>query len=118
MVMQGLYTSAHHLLVGTLCWQWICFAINYTIIRQVRQRFFSSYRSDNCGVPTVPIEEVQLNGTALTPDGNKAVNIQAITSVSVNGVSQTPTAGALDLDVAANLITETQWTAIQAAFNS
>lgn len=69
-------------------------------------------------IPTVPIEEVQLNGTALTPDGNKAVNVQAITSVSVNGVSQTPTAGALDLDVASNLITETQWTAVQAASNS
>lgn len=75
--------------------------------------------SDISGTPTIPtvaIEEVQLNGTALTPDGNKAVNVQAITSVSVNGVSQTPTAGALDLDVASNLITETQWTAIQAAF--
>ena len=86
--------------------KWVNSAISYSDI------------SGTPTIPTVPIEEVQLNGTALTPDGNKAVNIQAITSVSVNGVSQTPTAGALDLDVAANLITETQWTAIQAAFNS
>lgn len=86
--------------------KWVNSAISYSDI------------SGTPTIPTVPIEEVQLNGTALVPDGNKAVNVQAITSVSVNGVSQTPTAGALDLDVAANLITETQWTAIQAAFNS
>lgn len=84
--------------------KWVNSAISYSDI------------SGTPTIPTVPIEEVQLNGTALTPDGNKAVNVQAITSVSVNGVSQTPTAGALDLDVASNLITETQWTAIQAAF--
>ena len=37
-----------------------------------------------------------------------------ITSISVNGVSQTVSQGAVDLDVASNLITEAQWTAIQA----
>lgn len=81
------------------------------------------------------IEEVQVNGSALTPS-EKSVNIEAITgvkkngsaltptngvvdveavdSVAVNGVSQTITAGTVDLDVANNLITEAQWTAIQA----
>lgn len=58
------------------------------------------------------IEEVQLNGTALTPT-SKAVDIEAVESISVNGVSQTVTAGAVDLDVATNLITETQWAEIQ-----
>lgn len=58
------------------------------------------------------IDEVKLNGTALTPDANKAVNIEAVESVKVNGVSQTVTSGAVDLDVASNLITETQWTSI------
>lgn len=42
----------------------------------------------------------------------------SIDSISVNGVAQTISQGAVDLDVASNLITETQWTAIQAVFNS
>lgn len=37
-----------------------------------------------------------------------------VTSIAVNGVSQTITAGAVNLDVASNLITEEQWTSIQA----
>lgn len=35
-----------------------------------------------------------------------------LTSISVNGVAQTITDGAVDLDIASNLITEAQWTAI------
>jgi hypothetical protein len=60
------------------------------------------------------IEEVQLNGTALTPDANKAVNIEAVDTIAVNGVAQTITDGAVDLDIANNLITEAQWSQIQA----
>lgn len=71
---------------------------------------------DKPTIPTVPIKEVDVNGTALTPDANGAVNVQAVTSVSVNGVAQTVSSGAVDLDVASNLITETQWTAINAIF--
>lgn len=37
----------------------------------------------------------------------------SVNSISVNGVAQTITDGAVDLDVATNLITETQWTEIQ-----
>ena len=37
-----------------------------------------------------------------------------VDSVSVNGTAQTVSGGAVDLDVASNLITETQWTSIQA----
>lgn len=37
-----------------------------------------------------------------------------VTSIAVNGVSQTITAGDVNLDVASNLITEAQWTSIQA----
>ena len=40
----------------------------------------------------------------------------AVTSVSINGVSQTVTEGAVDLDVASNLITETQWDSVAAIF--
>lgn len=58
------------------------------------------------------IEEVQLNGTALTPT-SKSVDIEAVESISVNDVAQTVTAGAVDLDVATNLITEAQWAQIQ-----
>ena len=35
-----------------------------------------------------------------------------LTSISVNGVTQTITDGAVDLDIAANLIKESQWTSI------
>ena len=38
-----------------------------------------------------------------------------VDSISVNGVEQTISGGAVDLDVATNLITEDQWTAIEAA---
>lgn len=36
-----------------------------------------------------------------------------VNSIAVNGVAQTITQGAVDLDVASNLITEAQWTSIQ-----
>ena len=72
--------------------------------------------NDKPTIPTVPIKEVDVNGTALTPDENGAVNVQAVTSVSVNGEAQTVSSGAVDLDVASNLITEAQWTAINAIF--
>lgn len=71
---------------------------------------------DKPTIPTVPVKEVKVNGTALIPDADGAVNVQAISTVSVNGVAQTATSGAVDLDVASNLITETQWTAILAEF--
>ena len=47
------------------------------------------------------IEEVQLNGTALTVDANKAVNVQAITGVSVNSSALTPTNGVVDITIPA-----------------
>ena len=40
------------------------------------------------------------------------VNVTPLNSVSVNGVQQTITNGAVGLDVASNLITEAQWTQI------
>lgn len=39
-----------------------------------------------------------------------------LASISVNGVTQTITDGAVDLDIAANLIKETQWTSINALY--
>lgn len=39
-----------------------------------------------------------------------------LTSISVNGVAQTITDGAVDLDIASNLITEAQWTAINGLY--
>lgn len=39
-----------------------------------------------------------------------------LTSISVNGVTQTITDGAVDLDIAANLIKESQWTSINALY--
>lgn len=63
------------------------------------------------------IEGIQLNGTALAPDANKAVNIEAVVSISVNGVAQTITDGATDLDVASNLITEAQWSTLSTLYD-
>lgn len=40
----------------------------------------------------------------------------AVRSISVNGVSQTISSGAVNLDVATNLIPETQWTTLQSKF--
>lgn len=60
------------------------------------------------------IETVKVNGTALTPDANKAVDISAVTSLAVNGAAQTITSGAADLDVENNLITDTTWASIEA----
>lgn len=37
-----------------------------------------------------------------------------VNSIAVNGVSQTISMGSVDLDVASNLIPESQWTEIQA----
>lgn len=45
---------------------------------------------------------------------NSNVLSSKVDSISVNGVSQTITSGATDLDIASNLITEAQWTEIQA----
>lgn len=70
--------------------------------------------NDKPTIPTVPVKEVKVNGTALTPDSDGAVNVQAITSVAVNGVSQSASSGAVNIDVASNLITETQWSSIEA----
>lgn len=39
-----------------------------------------------------------------------------LTSISVNGVAQTITDGAVDLNIASNLITEAQWTAINGLY--
>ena len=66
------------------------------------------------------LEAVKLNGTALSIDANKAVNVAAITSISVQGTAQTATAGAVDLDVLTSdqlgFVSDTQYTAIQTLF--
>ena len=50
-------------------------------------------------------------------DALKLIVEGAVSSISVNGVSQTITSNAVDLDVANNLITETQWTAISGLYS-
>ena len=52
---------------------------------------------------TVPILGVQVNGSDLTPDGNKKVNVQAVTDVTMNGSSTgvTITSGVADLTIPA-----------------
>lgn len=49
------------------------------------------------------IETVKVNGTALTPDANKAVNVEAVTGVTMNGSSSgvTITGGVADLVIPA-----------------
>ena len=41
----------------------------------------------------------------------------SISSISVNGVAQTVSSGAVDLDVASNLIPEAQWTTLAGIFS-
>lgn len=66
------------------------------------------------------LEAVKLNGTALIIDANKAVNVAAVTSISVQGTAQTITDGAVDLDVLTSdqlgYVSDTQYTAIQTLF--
>lgn len=66
------------------------------------------------------LEAIKLNGTALNIDANKAVNVPAVTSISVQGTAQTITDGAVDLDVLTSdqlgYVSDTQYTAIQTLF--
>lgn len=50
-------------------------------------------------------------------DAYKTLLDGAVASISVNGAAQTITNNAVDLDVANNLITEAQWTALQSTFS-
>ena len=49
-------------------------------------------------------------------DALKAIVDGAVSNISVNGVAQTIASHAVDLDIASNLITETQWTAISGLY--
>lgn len=59
------------------------------------------------------VSVLNFGGTAGTRNIKDA---SAVRSISVNGVSQTITSGAVNLDVATNLIPETQWTTLQSKF--
>ena len=56
-----------------------------------------------------------------TDEQDQTVGVWVVTkplsSISVNGVAQTISQGAVNLDVASNLITETQWAAITALYS-
>ena len=43
------------------------------------------------------VKQVKLNGTALVPDANAAVDVEAITEVQVNGTALTPTDGSVNV---------------------
>ena len=57
------------------------------------------------------LDITDVNGTIVTPNLKDGGSID---SISVNGVAQTISNKAVNLDVASNLITEDQWTQIQA----
>ena len=57
------------------------------------------------------LDITDVNGTIVTPNLKDGGSID---SISVNGVAQTISNKAVNLDVASNLITEEQWTQIQA----
>ena len=63
----------------------------------------------------------KVNGKGLSTndftDALKLIVEGAASSISVNGVAQTITSNAVELDVANNLITETQWTAISGLYS-
>lgn len=68
------------------------------------------------------LEDVSLtdlaDGQTLVWDAtnSKWVNTIPLNSISINGQAQTISAGAVDLDVAGNTITPTQWTAITESY--
>lgn len=49
-------------------------------------------------------------------ENSKWVNVTPLNSISINGQAQAISAGAVDLDVAGNTITPTQWTAITESY--
>ena len=65
----------------------------------------------------VSITDVADGQTLTWDDANsKWVNTTPLHSISVNGQAQTISSGAVDLDVASNVITPTQWTAITQSY--
>lgn len=69
-------------------------------------------------ISTVAVTQTVSNGNQLAEidvSGNKT-NVY-MPSVKVNGKAQTVTSNELDLNVADNLITEAQWTALQSIFS-
>ena len=77
--------------------------------------------ADLTDVDLTGLEEGDILIYEVTDDGNGNdvgtwVVARPLSSVSVNGVPQTISNGAVDIDVASNLITETQWTAVNALY--
>ena len=64
--------------------------------------------------PVTAVDD-ELDSDSTNPVQNKVVTAalgEKVSSVAVNGVSQTISSGAVDLDVASNLITDEQWAEI------
>lgn len=81
----------------------------------------ASSMADLTDVDLTGLEEGDILIYEVTDDGNgnevgNWVVARPLSSVSVNGVQQAITNGAVDINVADNLITETQWTAINALY--
>lgn len=81
----------------------------------------ASSMADLTDVDLTGLEEGDILIYEITDDGNgnevgQWVVARPLSSVSVNGVQQAITNGAVDINVADNLITETQWTAINALY--
>ena len=81
----------------------------------------ASSMADLTDVDLTGLEEGDMLIYEVTTDGNGDevgtwVVARPLNSISVNGVPQTISGGAVDLDVASNLITETQWSSISALY--
>ncbi len=72
------------------------------------QTFTANQGSNATANITVPTKVSEL-----TNDSGYTTNTGTVKSVKCNGVTQTISSGAVDIDVATNLVTEAQWTQIQ-----
>jgi len=59
----------------------------------------SSFVDATGAASAAPIQDVKLNGTAITADSDGAVDVEALVGVSINGTAVTATTGEVDLSV-------------------
>lgn len=76
-----------------------------TVVTTVGLTAVSNDYNDLDNKPTI-VSDVKLNGTSLTKDANNAVNVQAVTGITVNGTSQTLNNGVAAITIPAGVWSE------------
>lgn len=78
--------------------------INSVVTRVGKTAVTNDY-NDLDNLPTI-VSDVKLNGTSLTKDANNAVNVQAVTGITVNGTAQTLNNGVAAITIPAGVWSE------------